>query len=192
MCASTKNLNSIKIKGNVINNATVNRIFKNSHIKTIDLTECIIKSSGNKAQETFFGCYNLHTIIGTIDFSQCSGFVNAYSSCSKLVNVEFLPNNIFHSIQCAQSPLLSNESIQSIINGLATVDDLLDYDSKEDLVYWNNLPIECITLLKDNLDEYDWHEFCNAIENAVKRTPAISCRSEWKNDCVNRPANVMY
>ena len=77
-------------------------------------------------------------------------------------------------------------------NGLATIDNLLDYDSKEDLVYWNNLPIECITLLKDNLDEYDWHEFCNAIENAVKRTPAISCRSEWKNDCVNRPANVMY
>ena len=77
-------------------------------------------------------------------------------------------------------------------NGLATVDDLFNYDSKEDLVYWNNLPIECITLLKDNLDEYDWHEFCNAIENAVKRTPAISCRSEWKNDCVNRPANVMY
>ena len=77
-------------------------------------------------------------------------------------------------------------------NGLATVDDLFNYDSKEDLVYWNNLPIECITLLKDNLDEYDWYEFCNAIENAVKRTPAISCRSEWKNDCVNRPANVMY
>lgn len=77
-------------------------------------------------------------------------------------------------------------------NGLATIDNLLDYDSKEDLVYWNNLPIECITLLKDYLDEYDWHEFCNAIENAVKRTPSISCRSEWKNDCVNRPANVMY
>ena len=77
-------------------------------------------------------------------------------------------------------------------NGLATVDDLFKYDSKEDLVYWNNLPIECITLLKDNLDEYDWHEFCNAIENAVKRTPAISCRNEWKNDCINRPANVKY
>ena len=122
MCAYTKNLNSIKIKGNIVNNATVNRIFKSSHVKTIDLTECIIKSSGNKAQETFFGCYNLHTIIGTIDFSQCSGFVNTYYSCSKLVNVEFLPNNIFYSIQFAQSPLLSDESIQSIINGLATVD----------------------------------------------------------------------
>ena len=122
MFAYTKNLNSIKIKGNIFNNATVNRIFKNSQVKTIDLTECIIKSSMSKAQETFSGCYDLHTIVGTIDFSQCSGFINAYSSCSKLVNVEFLPNNIFYSISFAQSPLLSDESIQSIIDGLATVE----------------------------------------------------------------------
>ena len=122
MCAYTKNLNSVKIKGTVINNAAVNRTFKNSHVKIIDLTESSIKSSTNKAQETFFGCYNLHTIIGTIDFSKCSGFINAYSSCSELVNVEFLTNNIFYSISFAQSPLLSNESIQSIINGLATVE----------------------------------------------------------------------
>ena len=122
MCAYTKNLNSIKIKGTVINNAAVNRTFRNSHVKTIDLTECIIKSSNKNVQETFFGCFYLHTIIGTIDFSQCSGFINIYNSCSELVNVEFLPNNIFYSIQFAQSPLLSDESIQSIINGLATVE----------------------------------------------------------------------
>ena len=77
-------------------------------------------------------------------------------------------------------------------NGLTTVADLLAYESKEDLVYWNNLPIECIVLMKDNLDDYDWHEFCNAIESAVKRTPEISHRAEWKNDCKNRPANVAY
>lgn len=122
MCAYTKNLNSIKIKGNIVNNVTVNRLFRNSHVKIIDLTECRIKSSANKVQETFFACYYLHTIIGTIDFSQCSGFVNTYNSCPELVNVEFLPNNIFYSISFAQSPLLSDESIQSIINGLATVE----------------------------------------------------------------------
>ena len=77
-------------------------------------------------------------------------------------------------------------------NGLTTVADLLAYESKEDLVYWNNLPIDCIVLMKDNLDAYDWHEFCTAIENAVKRTPEISHRAEWKNDCKNRPANVAY
>ena len=77
-------------------------------------------------------------------------------------------------------------------NGLKTVADLLAYESKEDLVYWNNLPIDCIVLMKDNLDAYDWHEFCNAIESAVKRTPEISHRAEWKNDCKNRPANINY
>lgn len=77
-------------------------------------------------------------------------------------------------------------------NDLATVTDLLAYESNEDLIYWNNLPIDCITLMKDNLNDYDWHEFCNAMESAVKRTPDISHRAEWKNDCVNRPANVVY
>lgn len=122
MCAYTKNLNSVKIKGNFVNNVTVNRIFRSSHVKIIDLTECSIKSSTNKVQEAFMGCFYLRTIIGTIDFSQCSGFVNTYNSCQELVNVEFLQNNIFYSISFAQSPLLSNESIQSIIDGLATVD----------------------------------------------------------------------
>lgn len=75
-------------------------------------------------------------------------------------------------------------------NNLTTIAELLAYESKEDLVYWNNLPIGCITLMKDNLDDYDWHEFCNAMENAIKRTP--DSRAEWKNDCVNRPANVNY
>lgn len=77
-------------------------------------------------------------------------------------------------------------------NDLATVSDLLAYESSEDLVYWNNLPIDCITLMKDNLNDYDWREFCNAMESAVKRTPDISHRAEWKNDCINRPANVVY
>ena len=77
-------------------------------------------------------------------------------------------------------------------NGLTSIADLLAYGSKEDLVYWNNLSIDCITMMKDNLDAYDWHEFCNAMESAVKRTPEISHRAEWKNDCVNRPANINY
>ena len=75
-------------------------------------------------------------------------------------------------------------------NGLRTVADLLSSEIKEDLVYWNNLPIECITLLQASLDDYDWHEFCNAIESAVKRTP--DNRTEWKNDCINTPPNVVY
>lgn len=77
-------------------------------------------------------------------------------------------------------------------NDLATVADLLAYGSKQDLVYWNNLPIDCIVMMKDNLDAYDWHEFCNAMENAVQRTPDVSHRANWKNDCINRPANVVY
>lgn len=75
-------------------------------------------------------------------------------------------------------------------NRLSTIEELLNYEQKEDLIYWNNLPFECITLLKDNLDEYDWNEFCNSINYAVSKIP--DNRSEWKNDCSTRPANVIY
>ena len=43
-------------------------------------------------------------------------------ACKSLVTVSFVENSIPFSLSFAQSPLLSDESIQSIINGLATVE----------------------------------------------------------------------
>ena len=68
-------------------------------------------------------CINLTTINGRIDLSGCTtaGYLNqCFLSCSKLVNVSFVPNRIPLSISFAQSPKLSEASIASIINGLST------------------------------------------------------------------------
>ena len=46
---------------------------------------------------------------------------NIFYNCKALVEVRFVANTIHWSISFAQSPLLSAESVQSIIDGLATV-----------------------------------------------------------------------
>lgn len=68
-------------------------------------------------------CINLTTINGRIDLSECTtaSYLNqCFLSCSKLVNVSFVPNSIMLSINFASSKELSDASIASIINGLST------------------------------------------------------------------------
>lgn len=67
-------------------------------------------------------CINLITINGRIDLSGCTtaSYLNqCFLSCSKLVNVSFIPNSIMLSINFASSKDLSDASIASIINGLS-------------------------------------------------------------------------
>lgn len=69
-------------------------------------------------------CINLTTINGRIDLSGCTttGYLNqCFLSCSALVNVSFMPNSITLNISFANSPNLSNASIDSIIKGLANL-----------------------------------------------------------------------
>lgn len=71
------------------------------------------------------GCVNLIAIYSSLDFSKTSSadkLNNVFRDCKSLVTVSFVENSIPFSLSFAQSPLLSNESIQSIINGLATVE----------------------------------------------------------------------
>lgn len=46
---------------------------------------------------------------------------NVFQNCKALIEVRFVANTIHWSISFADSPLLSAESVQSIIDGLATV-----------------------------------------------------------------------
>ena len=71
------------------------------------------------------GCVNLIAIYSPLDFSKTSSAGNlnsVFKVCESLVTVSFVEGSIPFSLSFAQSPLLSDESIQSIINGLATVE----------------------------------------------------------------------
>lgn len=68
-------------------------------------------------------CNLLETIEIPFDMSKHNAYhmTNMFSGCSSLVNVGFVAETIIESISFAHSPLLSADSIQSIIDGLAYV-----------------------------------------------------------------------
>jgi hypothetical protein len=72
-------------------------------------------------RSAFKGCKLLETIQEPLDFSNSQKNHDVFYDCGALKNVFFVPETIKVSITIP-SPVLSDESIQSIIDGLATVE----------------------------------------------------------------------
>lgn len=77
-------------------------------------------SNATNVYEMFKYCYALEMIQEPLDFSKATDkdFTGVFISCSKLITVRFVPNCIAKEIR-VDSPVLSDESIQSIVDGLA-------------------------------------------------------------------------
>lgn len=84
-------------------------------IPILDMANC------NSMQYTFANCTSLVSI-PLLDLQNVTTAQHAFYNCINLVHIKFVEKSIKVSIAFAQSPLLSDESIQSIINGLATVE----------------------------------------------------------------------
>lgn len=69
-----------------------------------------------------FGNSPIKTIEGALNFSSATDVASMFLSCGNLENVTFAPNTLSLSMSLAQSGLLSATSVQSIIDGLATVE----------------------------------------------------------------------
>lgn len=71
----------------------------------------------------FNGRYSLQTIVGELDFSECESNQqnNPFNGCTSLIEVRFTPESIKYNLSFTQSSQLSDESIQSILDGLANV-----------------------------------------------------------------------
>lgn len=67
--------------------------------------------------------YSLQTIVGELDFSECepNQQQNPFNGCTSLIEVRFTPESIKQNLSFTQSSQLSDESIQSILDGLANV-----------------------------------------------------------------------
>jgi hypothetical protein len=65
----------------------------------------------------------LISILGALDFSKVTNTTNAFQDCLALTDIEFAEGTIPVSISFANSPLLSEASVQSIIDGLMTITD---------------------------------------------------------------------
>lgn len=70
-----------------------------------------------------FGNTPIKTIEGTLDFSSATDVANMFSGCGNLENVTFKPNTLSISISLANSSKLTSTSVDSIIEGLKTLDE---------------------------------------------------------------------
>ena len=71
--------------------------------------------------QTFSLCSALEKIVGVLDFSSTTNVNMMFNGCPNLKDVTFEPNTLSISISLAQSSKLTSKSIQSVIDGLATV-----------------------------------------------------------------------
>lgn len=72
--------------------------------------------------QAFSGCTALKKIDGVLDFSSATDVRYMFDNCNSLEEMRFEPNTLSLSISLARSSKLTSESLQSIINGLATVE----------------------------------------------------------------------
>lgn len=70
----------------------------------------------------FGGCSALKKIVGVLDFSSATNVNTIFNGCNDLEEVTFAEKTLSLSISLQYNSKLSAESVQSIIDGLATVD----------------------------------------------------------------------
>lgn len=76
-------------------------------------------SNGTYFRYMFELCEQLTSIGGLLDLSKSTGNQNMFIRCNSLVEIRFVKNSITLTLAIGSSALLSDESIQSIIDGLA-------------------------------------------------------------------------
>ena len=124
----SKGLKSIKLIGNTNNNTVsmqygFQQYMNETLLETVDFSEWgngeVKVTYGNSA---FSGDSKLITINGVFDFTNTVNINGMFDECRALENIKFKENTIKLSLGLRSSGLLSDASIQSIIDGLATVE----------------------------------------------------------------------
>lgn len=87
-----------------------------SDLKFLDLSE--FNTTFGTSTDVFYSCTKLEEIRGEIE-NTTTNWTLWFASCVKLREVRFKANSIKGDFTISQSPLLSAESVQSIVDGLA-------------------------------------------------------------------------
>ena len=87
-----------------------------SDLKFLDLSG--FNTTFGTSTDVFYSCTRLEEIRGEIE-NTTTNWTLWFASCVKLREVRFKANSIKGAFTIAQSPLLSAESVQSIVDGLA-------------------------------------------------------------------------
>lgn len=102
-----------------LNNALKASNFSYTFHNCISMTKAEVDvSNAGRIDAIFNICKSLKTI-SKLNPVKCTNFGSAFGNCFALENITFTPLSIQKNIAFTDSPLLSSESIQSIIDGLA-------------------------------------------------------------------------
>lgn len=119
--SNAKNIVKATIKGNTNKNSLESAsAFAGTSLVTIDLTEFCMKAKN--AHNLFGSSRALQEVKGEIDLTESTANTNIALFCYELKEIRFKANSIKLSISFSHSSKLSAESVQSIIDGLATVE----------------------------------------------------------------------
>lgn len=91
-----------------------------SHSLITDTKVDIDISTATDVGQLFFGCYNLKTIRKLIVSNETPALTNAFAGCTALENIT-IEGQISKSISFADSPLLTEASVLSILNALKPI-----------------------------------------------------------------------
>jgi hypothetical protein len=113
------------VKKVILNMPNESQYMLSTFAQAKNLEEVVLNFSTKNIKEftqAFSGCSALKRIIGAFDFSSATSVNYMFSSCNNLEEVRFEPNTLSISMSLVNSNKLSATSVQSIIDGLATVE----------------------------------------------------------------------
>ena len=119
---NTKGITKVTLKGND-NGTEINfqQAFREvSTLTEVDLTEINVKPTS--ISYICLNCKKLQKISGVFDMSACTSATIPFGGCAELQEIYFKPETISVSLNISASPKLTPECVQSIIDGLATVE----------------------------------------------------------------------
>lgn len=121
---------------------------QSNNLKSVDFVNSTSKVTN------FSGLFAGKTVLETakgLDLSSATNLVSMFASCSNLKNITFVENSIKINFNLGSSSLLSNESIQSLINGLATV------ETTQNLTIHNDVATKLTDEQKATISSKNWN-----------------------------------
>ena len=118
-----KGLRKVTLKGNTENKAiSFQYAFQGdskSLLEIVDATEWGDGGMKPSYANSMFANQKLHTVLGAIDFSECVNVNSTFADARGLIYIRFKAETLSRTLSMLQCASLSDESIQSIIDGLA-------------------------------------------------------------------------
>ena len=121
---------------------------QSNNLKSIDFVNSTSKVTN------FSGLFAGKTVLETakgLDLSSATNLASMFASCSNLKNITFVENSIKINFNLGSSSLLSDESIQSLINGLATV------ETAQNLTIHNDVATKLTDEQKATISSKNWN-----------------------------------